>query len=116
MAVVMALLKGFKVIQSLNTKEYFCPDIVPPHMRDTTDIRSLDTCSCPFWLELTYSELPVGYWDTLFMELRSKSSSGSTSICILTLFLLSVKIQIMQTRTEEGNTKIIFRASTRFAF
>ena len=85
-------------------------------MRDTTDIRSLDTCSCPFWLELTYSELPVGYWDTLFMELRSKSSSGSTSTCILTLFLLSAKIQIMQMRTEEGNIKIIFRASTRFAF
>jgi hypothetical protein len=116
MAVATALLKAFKVIQSLNTKEYFCPDIVPPHMRNTTDIRSLDTCSCPFWLEVTYSELPVGYWDTLFMELRSKSSSGSTSTCILILFLLSARIQIMQTRTEEGNTKIIFRASTRFAF
>ncbi len=118
MQVVMAILKGFKVIQSLNTQdlEYFCPDIVPPHMRDTTDIRSLDACSCPFWLELTYSDLPVGYWDTLFMELRSKSSSGSTSTCILTLFLLSAKIRIMQTRTEEGNIKIIFRASTRFAF
>jgi hypothetical protein len=114
--VAMALLRGFKVIQSLNTKEYFCPDIVPPHMRDTTDIRSLDACSCPFWLELTYSELAVGYWDTLFMELRSKSSSGSTSTCILTLFLLSAKIQIMQIRTEEDNIKIIFRASTRFAF
>jgi hypothetical protein len=36
MQVAMALLKGFKVIQSLNAQgsEYFCPDLVPPHMRD----------------------------------------------------------------------------------
>lgn len=60
--------------------------------------------------------MPVGFWDTLFMELRRRATSGTISACIQTLFLLSAKIQILLTTAgQTGGFKLIVRASTRAA-
>ena len=76
--VAMGLLRGLKVVQPLGTEsaeqdeDYFCPDLVPPHKRRVTDRRSLDATSCHFWQHRHYVQVPFGFWDTLFMELRRR--------------------------------------------
>jgi hypothetical protein len=50
------------------------------------------------------------------MVIRDKASSGSTSTSVHTFFLLSAKVQISQTRSEDGNVTLRVRASTRPAF
>ena len=124
--VAVGLLLGFNIIKEMGADnlddsnaafDYFCPDLLPAHKRDTTDSRSLDTVSCPYWLEHCYSELAFGFWNLLFMIIRGKASSGNTSTLVHTFFLLSAKIQISQTRSEDGNNVTLrVRASTRPAF
>jgi len=178
--VAVGLLVGFNIIKKTGadysdtskvTSDYFCPDLLPAHKKDTTDSRShkkdatdsrapeamarleatafgggraaakpgsaatktqleaqrkeagkieslkeLDTVSCLYWSKLRYSELPHGFWNLLFMLIRDKASSGSTSTLVHTFFLLSAKIQISQTRSENGDITLQVRASTRSAF
>ena len=50
------------------------------------------------------------------MEIRSVSTSGSTSTLIQAFFLLSAKIQIILTKDKEDNFQIKVRASDRSSF
>ena len=123
--VAVGLLVGFNIIKRTGTdilddseaaSDYFCPDLLPAHKKDTTDSRSLDTVSCPYWAKHNYFELAHGFWNLLFMVIRDTASSCSTSTLLHTFFLLSAKIQISQTRSENGDVTLWVRASTRFAF
>jgi Ran GTPase-activating protein (RanGAP) involved in mRNA processing and transport/GTPase SAR1 family protein len=112
----VGLLIGFKFILRLNAKELYCADIVPKHSKDTIHGLSLDTVQCAYWMTRTYFHLPSGFWNTLFMELRSLATSGSNSSYIQTVFLLSAKIQILQTQDDDDRIQIDVRASTSKAF
>ena len=116
--VALGLLQGFKIIlpQSADRMEFFCPDLVPPHKMNTVESVSFKQVSCEYFLMLTYSQLPFGFWTTLFMEIRSVSTSGSTSTFIQAFFLLSAKIQIVLTKDKEENFRIEVRASNRSSF
>jgi len=79
------------------------------------DSRSLDAESCKFWFRRVYSDLSFGFWNTLFMQLRSVSTSGSSSTHVQAFYQLSANIQIFRSNDAEGNHKIEVRASTRAA-
>jgi len=113
----MGLLEGFKIVLSVSHAclDFFCPDLVPPHIKSTSNSVSLDAVLCEFYLVRTYKELPFGFWNILFMEIQSISTSGSASTYIQTHFQLSAKIHIMQT-LDDGNVQIDVRASTASAF
>ena len=117
-AVAIGLLEGFKMIlpDGQDRSAYRCPAIVPKHNRNTTDNHSLDASSSGYWRVCTYSELPAGFWDALFMEICSSCTSGSTSNHIQAFFLLSAKIQVKRTRDKDDHFRIEFRASTAVAF
>ena len=112
----LGLLLGFKILLRINAKELYCADIVPKHTKDMIHGVSLDSVHCAYWMIRRYLRLPSGFWDTLYMELRSLATSGSNSTHIQTVFLLSAKIQIMQTQGDDGRIRIDARASTRAAF
>ena len=121
MDVALNLLVGFKVITASgagSTKansEYLCPDLIPEHMRVMTGERALVKVSCPYWHERTYAEVPFGFWNNIFMEIRSKASSGTPSAHRHTFFILSAKLHITQTKID-GKYTILVRASTQSAF
>ena len=114
----LGLLEGFKVILPLQAdrSEFFCPDLVPPHKMETIDVRSIDKMSCEYWLTCTFAELPIGFWTALFMEIRSKCTSGRNSTSIQIFFVLGAKIQIKKINDKTGDFRIEVRASTDMAF
>ena len=93
----MGLLEGFKIILPVSParSEFLCPDLVPPHVRSTSNSVSLDAVLCEYYLMRTFKELPFGFLNILFMKIQSISTSGSASTRIQTHFQLSAKIQIM---------------------
>jgi len=98
-----------------SSSDYLCPDLLPEHMSEMTSSRSLDKIACPYWHIRDYAELPVGFWNLLYMDMRGKASSGYPSASLHTVFLLSAKIHVAQTQ-KEGTTKIAVHASTQVAF
>ena len=98
--------------------DYFCPDLIPPHKKDTTDesfIRTTNASSGQFWHKCVYAELPLGFWNLLFMEIRGKVTSGSNSTFVHTFFLLSSKIQITL-KTSVDLKEITVQSCTQTAF
>ena len=119
----LGLLEGFKIALPIDSSRcaFLCADLIPPHKMRTTDPRSLDLTMCEFWLEQRYVELPSGFWNMLFVELRSTCTSGSISTDMLAFFVLSSKILIIKTKvhlqSSQGSiTKLLVRASTAAAF
>jgi len=121
MDVALNLLMGFRVIAPWGAdaakanSDYLCPDLLPEHQRATIDSRSLVTVECPYWHQRTYAELPFGFWNNIFMDIRSKTSSGFTSTHRHTFFLLSAKLHITKLHVK-GKYRIDVRASTRSVF
>jgi hypothetical protein len=76
--VAVDLMCVFKIVIGSNA-DYFCPDLVTSHKKDSTDGRSLDTVSSPFWHVCTFSQLPFGFWNLLFMEIRLRSSVSNAN-------------------------------------
>ena len=119
----LGLLEGFKIALPTDSSRcaFLCADLIPPHMMRTTDPRSLDLTMCQFWLEQRYVELPSGFWNMLFVELRSTCTSGSISTDMLAFFVLSSKILVIRTKvhlqSSQGSIwKLRVRASTAAAF
>ena len=116
--VAVNLLEGFGMIRPMSgdRSEFFCPYLLNQNPV-ATEISPRDN-SCKFWMKRYYIAIPIGFWNTIFMEIRSSSTTGESGASTHVFFLLSAKILIHKKNIEGNKRRIEIEvcASTREAF
>jgi GTPase SAR1 family protein len=83
--VAVDLLCAFKIIIGSNA-DYFCPDLVPSHKKDSTDGRSLDTVSSPYWHVRTFAQLRLAFGTCSLWRFAARQALAAPALFFILSF------------------------------